>query len=379
MRANIEKHVDAWIDVCDMHAGDRLESFLETGGYTMIGLSVQFSIQHDEYVRVAALAKEKVPTAYVAAGGFHAAVVPPPKGVDFVAAGWGERWFANFLLHNLRDEIAHPEFTLSEINRYWEIGKPHDLRSKTDRWISFETSRGCVRHCKFCGTRGVWDRYHPFSLGWINGYLRYLGSKGVRELFVEDDNAALQPERFREVMELFAKHGMWWSAPNGIEIRGLSKALDGLKDSGCWRLSLAFETGVEDTARKMGILDKWVHPPEALALVEWLNTQGIETCGFFVIGWPGETIVEMRRTLEFANALPLGDRHVYIATPYPGTELYEMCKEKRFLVNDGPALYRDLRYTKALIRTKQWKPQQVEELRRKDREEALRRRGELNV
>lgn len=373
MRTNIVKRLDGFVDVIDMHMGDDLDEALKKDYYSHVGISAQFSIQHDDYVKVAK--KAKATGASVIAGGFHANAVMPPAGVDWVANGWGEEWFAQHLGYTIRGEIEHPEFSISEAYRYWEAGAPHDLRSKTERWMPFETSRGCVRHCKFCGINGVWENFRPFGLGWIDRYLKYLASKGITELFIEDDNAALIPGRFEQVLDLFQHHGITWSAPNGIEIRGMCKVLKKLKPSGCWRVSLPFETGIEETAQKMGIMDKWIKPKDAATLVKWLTGEGIETCGFFVIGWPGETLAEMQQTLDYANSLPLIDRHVYLATPYPGTALYEECKKRGFLVHDGPRLYRHLRYTEGMIKTKQWSAKQVEELRRKDREEALRRRG----
>ena len=374
MRTNIQTLSDNWVHVCDMHAGDDLDETLKLTEWDVIGISVQFSIQHDEYMRVAK--KAAAVSATVIAGGFHAQVVQPPKGIASVAQGWGEYALAEHLKFAIKGEIQHPRFALTELNRYWEEDKPHDLRSMTNRWIPFETSRGCVRDCAFCGVHNVWKKYTTFSIGWIDTYLKYLEGKGIHELFIEDDNVALQPGRFKQVVSLLNRYNLHWSTPNGIEIRGLSKALEEIVDSGCWRVSLAFETAVEETAKRMNILDKWIKPKDARIVADWLMKNGIEVCGFFIIGWPGESLKQMRDTIAYANSLPLTDRHIYIATPYPGTELYNTCKSKRYLVKDGAKLYRDLRYTKGLIRTKQWGPEQVEELRRKDREKALERRAE---
>lgn len=377
MRTNIVENTDNWVHVCDMHAGDDLTETLRMNKWDVIGISVQFSIQHDDYMKVAKKARAVCGT--VIAGGFHAQVVQPPKGVTFVAKGWGEHAIAEHLKFQIKGEIHHPIFALTELNRYWEEDKPHDLRSMTKRWIPFETSRGCVRQCAFCGVQNVWEKYVSFSVSWIDRYLKYLEGKGIHELFIEDDNIALQPERLKQIISLFNRYNVHWSTPNGIEIRGLSKCLAEIADSGCWRVSLAFETGVEETAKRMNILDKWIKPKEARVIADWLMKNGIEVCGFFIIGWPGESLKQMQETVDYANSLPLTDRHIYIATPYPGTELYNYCKSKRYLTEDGAKLYRDLRYTTGLIKTKQWGPEQVEELRRKDRELALRRRAGENV
>jgi radical SAM superfamily enzyme YgiQ (UPF0313 family) len=111
---------------------------------------------------------------------------------------------------------------------------------------------------------------------------------------------------------------------------------------------------------------------DAFLLVDALRQEGIKTCGFFIIGYPGETLDDMRKTLDYANMLPLDQRNIYIATPYPGTPLYEECRQEGWLVSDD---YKDLLYTKGLIQTPEFTPGQVEELKARDREEAIARRA----
>jgi anaerobic magnesium-protoporphyrin IX monomethyl ester cyclase len=119
----------------------------------------------------------------------------------------------------------------------------------------------------------------------------------------------------------------------------------------------------------MRLGNKWVKFDDALDLVVSLSLEGIQTCGFFIIGYPGETLDDMKRTLDYANALPLDQRNIYIATPYPGTPLYDDCKRNGWLVSDD---YDDLLYTRGLIRTLDFGPEDVEALKAKDRAEAIR-------
>jgi radical SAM superfamily enzyme YgiQ (UPF0313 family) len=51
---------------------------------------------------------------------------------------------------------------------------------------------------------------------------------------------------------------------------------------------------------------------------------GIRCTGFFMIGFPWETSVEMNRTAEFAASLGLDAVSLFSATPLPGTELWDM-------------------------------------------------------
>jgi magnesium-protoporphyrin IX monomethyl ester (oxidative) cyclase len=203
-------------------------------------------------------------------------------------------------------------------------------------------------------------------------YLNDLADNGIKEIFIEDDNVISNPGLFSWILDRLRDNGISWSTPNGISARDLVKFVPRLRQSGCWRVSLPFETGNASTARLMRLGAKWMPFDGALSLVDALKAEGIKTCGFFIIGYPGETLDDMRKTLDYANTLPLDQRNIYIATPYPGTPLYEDCKREGWLVSDD---YKDLLYTKGLIQTPEFTPGQVEALKARDREAAIARRG----
>jgi anaerobic magnesium-protoporphyrin IX monomethyl ester cyclase len=61
----------------------------------------------------------------------------------------------------------------------------------------------------------------------------------------------------------------------------------------------------------------------------------METIGFFMIGLPGETEETMEETIRFAIELDPVVANFSMATPFPGTEMSRVVKEKgRLLVKD---------------------------------------------
>jgi radical SAM superfamily enzyme YgiQ (UPF0313 family) len=53
-----------------------------------------------------------------------------------------------------------------------------------------------------------------------------------------------------------------------------------------------------------------------------------------VIGFPGETKDTIRETIDFINDIKPDILQVAIATPIPGTEFYNWCKDNSYLLNE---------------------------------------------
>ena len=54
---------------------------------------------------------------------------------------------------------------------------------------------------------------------------------------------------------------------------------------------------------------------------------GIKTIGYMMIGSPGETSEDIVKTIDFAKKAPLDYAQFAIATPLPGSELFEIWRK----------------------------------------------------
>ena len=61
-------------------------------------------------------------------------------------------------------------------------------------------------------------------------------------------------------------------------------------------------------------------------MVEQSKEFGIATHASYIIGNPGETLETINRTVQFANELSTERAQFSIATPFPGTELWNIAK-----------------------------------------------------
>lgn len=98
-------------------------------------------------------------------------------------------------------------------------------------------------------------------------------------------------------------------------------------------------------------------------LVKVARRLDIKVKGFFILGYPGETKEQMRRTVNFAARLGLDWGLFFIATPIPGSDLEKECRQRGYLIDEN------LDYVKQFyvsnIRTKDFEPAYVENLRQK--------------
>ena len=361
------------VDICDEHISDDCRDFLENNNYYLVGVSCRFSVQDKECKRIIKIVKNYCENIIV--GGIHA-IFLDEKGISTTRL-LGEDYFSIILKNKLMpiNEHPYPLFSEGEAKRYWNKKRPHDLQSMTDRWMPIVTSLGCDRNCGFCGIKDYWGCWQPYSLEYIEKWFKILRLKGIEELFIEDDNISWNKKRFLDIIKLIKKYKFKWSCPNGIYIRSLldEEVIEALKDSGCWRLSLPFETGSSKTAKLMGLGNKWIPFAESDNLVNRLKSIGIKTCGFFIIGYPGEIEADIQSTFAYANGLSLDQRNIYVATPYPGTRLFKECIDKGY-VKITKDFYLQLLYKNAIINTPVLSAERVLLLKKEDRDKALKRK-----
>jgi len=220
---------------------------------------------------------------------------------------------------------------------------------KAQRRINIETSRGCPFTCTFCidlpsGTPRNWtysEAAHSKESKRIRVYdpkrtvelIKYLRLKYAVDflVFTDEDFTATGKKHVYEFCDLMEKEGLTELDPplhygstahvNTIDLEMLKR----LKEVGCSYLDLGVESMNADILSKE--IKKGSTPER--------NEQGFNNCleaGIypitnFMIGFPGETLQSVYDTTKFLaeNKIKAGP---FFATPYPGTALFEKCKDK---------------------------------------------------
>ena len=92
-----------------------------------------------------------------------------------------------------------------------------------------------------------------------------------------------------------------------------------MKKAGCVSMALGIESANQ---RILDMIKKELNQEIVKKVVQDVADVGIETVGFFMIGFPTETKQEIKNTINFALELPLTRAIFAKVTPLPGTELF---------------------------------------------------------
>ncbi len=317
-----------------------------------VGISIRPGGQVFRGFRFARAVKAVRPDLPVVMGGWFPSIVPERvlahPAVDYVVTGEGETAFLELVnalssgrsvdgipgiarLHNGRFEHAPPipsshiasspcpAYHLLDIERY--IGR--------ERELSYISSKGCTGTCKFCAIHcGYADQWHPRPSGTvIRDITQLVRTYHLRRIRFVDANFFADEERVRAIMDGFIREGLGieWQAPGRADqLNALSDdTWDLLQRGGCRRIEVGAESA---TQRILDDMDKGITPDDIRTFAETTHRYGIAGIFNYILGIPGETLEDLRRTIDAIHALrhdyPDSTFAIYRFSPIPITELY---------------------------------------------------------
>jgi anaerobic magnesium-protoporphyrin IX monomethyl ester cyclase len=193
------------------------------------------------------------------------------------------------------------------------------------------TSRGCVFWCDFCSTVRMFGRgYRWRSPKNVVDEMELIHNKyGVNQFTFYDDAFTVNRERAMKICdELQArKLDLIWDCGTRVDMvdRELLKIMH---DAGCIAVWLGVESGSEVI---LDAMNKGIKLDQTRSAYKTAHEVGLMTIANVVIGFPGETEQTAKATINFVKELNPDDVGFYVATPYPGTPMYEQVKKNGWL------------------------------------------------
>jgi len=186
-------------------------------------------------------------------------------------------------------------------------------------------SRGCPINCTYCGyvvAQGI--PWRGRSAQNILDELREIVQKlDVHDVVFRDPLFAGSRERLLELCDLLreAQLDLRWQCETAIKTLD-DEVLAAMASAGCVSVSFGAESGNEMLQKKYSRGKVKTHE-HAKAVVDSARRHGIATRGFFMIGFPEETVEMARETMDFAVYLDPDTVQFTVVTPYPDTKLYK--------------------------------------------------------
>lgn len=241
------------------------------------------------------------------------------------------------LIENL-DSIPFPARHLLDMNKYtYDYFKTIGLRFddyKHIRNATIITSRGCPYHCTFCD-KGLWGyKWRARSPQNIIDEITLLKEKyKINSIWLNDDTFVVDRNRVEEFSRMMESMDVIWNCYGRVNLMQDKREFAIMRKGNCRVIGFGFESGdqrILDNSIKKGTTIE-----QAINSVKYAKEADIKVGGFFVIGMIDETKEMIEHTFEFARKLDLDYYAFSIATPYPGTELYDRAVAEGLLKNNN--------------------------------------------
>lgn len=224
------------------------------------------------------------------------------------------------------DDIPFPALDMVEFDKY-KISPDIRLGDRTGILL---TSRGCPFDCIFCCNRmlteGKW-RSHTTARS-MQEVENQVKNYGVDHFFMADDNFCVNKKHTRDFCQAYidrgyAKNIFWWAEARVDCVN--EEILQTMYNAGCRILSFGLESG---TQRILDLIKKNISLERSRQAVEMARDIGISVRASFILGLPTETREETLKTIEFAKTIKVDQVRFALATPFPGTKLWDIAVEE---------------------------------------------------
>jgi radical SAM superfamily enzyme YgiQ (UPF0313 family) len=335
----------------------------------------------------------------VIAGGLHPTfesdLVLETPGFDYVCIGEGEQAMLEFVqayesgdlpskkIKNIRGKDDPMPDLRPPFEPFDQLPfMARDMLQEQTGIVHMETQRGCPFRCSYCAGRNLSDLYDGSYASYgrrrsVSNVLKELSqlrdSGAVNYVVFLDDTFTIKHSWVNEFCEHYSKD---FHIPFSINARAETvnkKLLIKLAEAGCMHIIYGVESGSDRVRRD--ILKRNVSNEHLVDVFRWTQEAGMLATANYMLGIPGETKPDVELTLQLHQELQPDDFGYFVFYPYPGTELYRVCREKGYL----PKNYYDLpaNNRKTILNLPELTQEDIDEYY--DRFTQLRIRDRLNI
>ncbi len=231
------------------------------------------------------------------------------------------------------NSLPMPDYAAFDMERYIPAAGfvPHPSGDIL-RTFTILSSRSCPFKCHFCSQHlGPTVRLRSAEL--LVEEIKFAYENfDTRHILFADDVFAVSLERVKAFADLIKKEDLDLVFSGAGRVNFITDEMCGvLKSIGFRQLNFGFESGSD---RVLNLMKKNATVSMARKAVRATQKHKMGVRGLFMIGYPGETKEDIRRTVEFIKDENIWTGGFTYATPLPGSELYKMAIEEGFIQDE---------------------------------------------
>lgn len=261
---------------------------------------------------------------------------PPKKGISFKKDGKTVNLGRADFIEDL-DALPFSSYEKIDFMKYANsIQRESADRPRAMPYAHVITSRGCPYNCCFCQAGKIsGKRPRLRSVENVLGEIDWLKKRyGIEAIIFDDDNLLFDKKRAKGIFKgmIDREFNVKWNSIAMAAFKMDDEIIGLMKKSGCQYVDIAIESGVERVLKD--VIHKPLNLGHAKRVAKSLKENKLDFAANFIIGFPGETWQEIRKTVEFAEEFDADYTKIFLATPLPNTELYQISKEGGYLNKD---------------------------------------------
>jgi anaerobic magnesium-protoporphyrin IX monomethyl ester cyclase len=361
-----EKHAEVKVIDCEAMGysyGD-IGRIAQEFNYDLVGMPTYCTTINRCY-RVAEIIKKLNAHAKIVLGGAQVTLEPKKtvdnKNIDFGVYGEGEISFEKLLIalktnqnkfsqingliwkNRGKIKINPPQKNIKDLDELpfparhlFPMGKYHssaNLRGK--RTLNIITSRGCPYMCAYCAGSLIFGKTHRYhGTEKVIEELKELKEKyGADDIQFFDETFTANRKRVIDLCNKMIEHklNIEWSCFTRVNLVD-KEVLTKMKRAGCYLIFYGLESGSQ---RLLNLIRKGNTLDQARRAIKMTHQAGIETWASFMLGLPSETKEESLETIKFAIEVDPTFVQFPIATPYPGTEMFNLANKYGKILTDN--------------------------------------------
>lgn len=322
---------------------DRFEKFILKTKPLIVGFSIM-SISLPFFYRIVPIIRKLFPGSLIVAGGPHVTNNPEiisELSIDYGFIGQSEECFIEFV-----KKIKNGDWDFSKINGMIipsinRIDKPssidvskfeslpdytlYDIGSYRNifygkNWFTIITSRGCPFNCKFCKDPGK-NKYKEYPLTQVQKQILFLvKEKKCQWISFVDDTFTFNRQRVIELCNWIITNDLKFKWTCCTRADTLDEDLiDIMQKAGLSYVIIGVEAGSEKVREQ---INKNISTSKYISVINYLKAKKIRVLCSYILGNPGETYFDIKKTINFNLNLKADYAQFYLMTALPNSPIF---------------------------------------------------------